>query len=144
MRDPEGGPAGSVWIPVSPGELCDRLTILERKVARMADPSRRAAAADLFAAYEAAWRRAGLPDRATLPEAAGLAEVNGRLWDVEDALRAAEARGDFGDGFVAAARSVYRWNDERAALKAALDRRLGAGGSEPKEHVAPARPPEGS
>lgn len=46
-----------------------------------------------------------------------LAAVNAHLWDVEDALRALEAEGRFDDGFVSLARSVYRENDRRAALK---------------------------
>jgi hypothetical protein len=131
-------PAGAVWIPVSPGELDDRLTILEVKVARMRDPGRRAAAGELLAALSRAWAEAGLPDRATLPEDALLREVNGALWDVEDALRERERRADFGAGFVAEARSVYALNDRRAALKAAVDVRLGARGTEPKEHAGPA------
>lgn len=119
---------------MSPGELCDRLTILERKAERIADPGRRAAAEALLAAYRDAWRDAGLPDRGTLPEDALLREVNAALWDVEDDLRRREGSGDFGPAFVAQARSVYALNDRRAALKAALDARLGAADREPKEH----------
>ncbi len=134
MTQAQVDPSGRVFVPVSPGELCDRLTILEQKVARIRDPERRAAAATLLADYVGAWRAAGLPDRSTLPEDEALREVNAALWDVEDDLRARERTADFGPAFVAAARSVYALNDRRAALKAALDRRLGAGGSEPKEH----------
>ena len=47
--------------------------------------------------------------------------MNGRLWTIEDALRACEREGDFGPRFVALARSVYRENDTRAAIKRAIN-----------------------
>ena len=50
-----------------------------------------------------------------------LAAVNGRLWTIEDALRTREREGDFGPCFVALARSVYRENDTRAAIKRAIN-----------------------
>ena len=52
--------------------------------------------------------------------------MNAALWDVEDALRLHEARGEFGPEFVARARSVYTINDRRAALKRAINLRLGS------------------
>jgi hypothetical protein len=124
-----------VWVPVSPGELCDRLTILELKVVRMTSPERREAAAKLLSDHARAWEEAGLPPRSSLPEDLGLREVNAALWDVEDTLRTHERQGLFDDTFVRLARGVYTLNDERARLKAALDARLGAGGTEPKEHA---------
>ena len=50
-----------------------------------------------------------------------LAAVNARLWAIEDAIRACEREGDFGPRFVALARSVYRENDTRAAIKRAIN-----------------------
>ena len=76
---------------------------------------------------------------------AELARVNEALWEVEDRLRMAEAAGAFGDAFVADARSVYRLNDRRAALKRALNLRLGSTLIEEKVHpdyaVGPASGP---
>ena len=46
-----------------------------------------------------------------------LAAINGKLWAIEDAIREREATSDFGDRFIELARSVYRCNDQRAALK---------------------------
>jgi hypothetical protein len=61
-------------------------------------------------------------DRASIDRhCAALKRVNERLWDVEDAIRDCDARGDFGDRFVELARSVYRLNDERARLKRAIN-----------------------
>ena len=123
-----------VRIPQSPGEVCDRLAILALKVARIADPAARERARSLAGELRAAWDEAGLPDPDALPEAPELAAVNGALWEVEDALRACEAAARFDADFVARARSVYRLNDRRAALKASIDRRLGSAGTEPKSY----------
>ena len=68
-------------------------------------------------------------------EAQALARVNATLWDVEERLRARDAAGDFGADFVAEARSVYRHNDERAALKRALNERLGSEFVEQKSYT---------
>jgi hypothetical protein len=58
--------------------------------------------------------------------AAELKAVNGRLWEAEDALRGCERAGDFGPRFVGLARSVYRRNDQRAALKRRINESAGA------------------
>lgn len=121
-------------VPTPLGEVVDRWVILEIKVARLSDPARRAAAEGLRDALARAWRHGGLPEPATLPEHPELVAVNGRLWEVEDALRAHEARADFGPDFVSLAREVYRLNDRRAAAKAAVDRRLGSALTEPKSY----------
>ena len=125
-------------IEAAPGDVLDRITILERKVARVA-PERRAGVQRELDGLRVAWDGAGLPDRAGFPLAEQLARVNAALWDVEDDLRAREAAGDFGPAFVEAARSVYRTNDERAALKRAVDGLLGAAFTEEKVHPAYAR-----
>jgi hypothetical protein len=66
--------------------------------------------------------RLGDIDRAMLDKlSAELKRVNARLWDVEDAIRECDARGDFGQSFIELARSVYRLNDERAQLKKAIN-----------------------
>jgi hypothetical protein len=122
--------------PISAGELIDRIAILSIKAERFTDPARRAAAIAARDALAAA-RDAGLapsPDLAAL--AADLRAVNEALWDIENLLRAHEARGDFGAAFVALARAVYRENDKRAAIKARIDRAVGAAPGDPKEHPA--------
>lgn len=107
-------------------DVLDRLTILDLKVARLPRPEARANAGREREALAHAWREHGLPEPDSLPEVADLAAVNAALWEVEDALRACEAAGDFGAGFVARARSVYLLNDRRASLKRALNLRLGS------------------
>jgi hypothetical protein len=119
--------------PTPVGDVLDRLTILGIKVERLPEGPR-AAASEEHAALLAAWLGAGLPAPVEVPEYAALAVVNRALWDVEDRLRAAEARGDFGPAFVADARAVYRTNDRRAALKRAVNERFGSAFVEQKHH----------
>ena len=113
-------------VPVPLSEVVDRLTILDLKLSRIPDPERLQQVQRWRDALLTRWTEAGLPAPHTLPEHAPLAEVNTALWDVEDRLRAREAAGDFGEAFVRDARDVYRLNDRRAALKRALDARMGS------------------
>jgi hypothetical protein len=126
----------SIGIAVSPGELVDRITILELKVARLTSLQGRQGAARELAALRAVYdgvasmKREGLDEHWT-----GLREVNGALWEIEDALRACEQRKDFGAGFVELARSVYRNNDARAALKAKINDACGSSLREEKSYT---------
>lgn len=117
---------GALVIPASPGEVADKLSILDLKVERIADPARVANVVVERDALRAAWVEAGLPALEGMPEWPELVAVNSALWEVEDALRQHEARGDFGEAFVALARSVYRYNDHRAAVKKRINLGLGS------------------
>lgn len=105
-------------VPCSIGDALDRLTILDLKRQRIADPDKRALAQ---AEHDAVWAVAGPHAGDAGSEFADLREVNAQLWDVEDALRAKERARDFGPEFVALARSVYALNDRRASLKARIN-----------------------
>jgi hypothetical protein len=113
-------------VPISPGELLDKLTILRLKAARIADAEKLANVRRELALLETIWREE-VPDAVDLgADEAALARVNAALWDVEDALREREAARRFDAEFVALARSVYRHNDERAAIKRRVNARLGS------------------
>lgn len=114
----------SLSVQQSYGDVLDRITILEIKVARIPNPGKRTHAARELQVLEESWSAAGLPGR--LPERALLTQVNTKLWDVEDRLREREAAGDFGPEFVSDARSVYKINDERASLKRRVNLALGS------------------
>ena len=109
-----------VEIPVPVADLLDRITILRIKTARVQGEALGHVQREL-ALLDARWKFG------EVPEAARLEAVNGELWNVEDALRHHESRGDFGDEFVELARTVYRLNDERARLKRAVNERLASG-----------------
>jgi hypothetical protein len=128
-----------LWlIPVSAGELLDKITILAIKMERVGNVRKR-----LMAARELALlQRAAAPllggetgAEAEIPALmARLAAVNGALWEVEDSLRAMEQAQRFDARFVELARSVYRTNDERARLKNAISAAAGSSLSEVKQH----------
>lgn len=125
----------SVTIEISPGELLDKLTILEIKREKLTDPAKRAnvdAEAAMLAAI-AAREIAGSDGIKALTDA--LKAVNLKLWRIEDDIRDCERRHDFGVDFVELARSVYINNDVRARLKAEINRLLGAKFSEEKAYA---------
>ncbi len=124
-----------IRIPVSPGELIDKVTILEIKLARIDDSSKRANVAlelELLRAIETDANFGG--EVAELR--AELKQVNEALWDAEDEIRDCEARGEFGEAFVDIARAIYKHNDRRSALKARINRLLGSTLQEEKSYVS--------
>jgi len=122
-------------IPVSWGELLDKISILDLKRRHLDRPDALANVVhehDLLCAIAApAMAREGI---AAL--VAQLAAVNAALWDIEDAIRAEDAAGRFGDAFIRLARAVYRRNDERAAIKRRIDAALGSALREEKSYAA--------
>ncbi len=108
-------------VPVSVGELLDKISILEIKAERIADPTKLANVRRELDALTAARRAAGF-DEARLSDAyRRLKAINETLWGIEDDIREHEARGDFGAAFVALARAVYQTNDERSRVKKELN-----------------------
>src|SRR5262249_33883827 len=113
-------PSQDILVPISVGELIDKITILEMKSERLKNPSHLDNVTKKLAALRA--DRVGDVDRVTLDKlGAELRRVNAKLWDVEDAIRECDARGDFGQSFIDLARAVYRLNDERSRLKKAIN-----------------------
>ena len=125
-----------ILVPVAPGELIDKITILRLKAERIADAEKLRNVAHELALLAGLAARAlpATPALATLE--AELQEINAGLWDVEDAIRAADARGDFGPDFVALAQAVYRMNDRRAAAKRRINLLLGSAIVEEKSYHA--------
>ncbi len=116
----------SAKVEISFGELFDKVSILEIKAGRVDDPAKRRNIERELAQLVAVCRR--IPGSAGVPASvlSELKSVNERLWDVEDALRGCESRQSFGPAFVDLARSVYRLNDRRAALKREINTALGS------------------
>jgi hypothetical protein len=129
-----------IQIPASPGEVLDKLTILDIKLDRIADAAKRANVAREHQALTEAWDAALAGRPGLLPQLAehraALRAVNEALWEVEDALREHERRAEFGARFVELARSVYRTNDRRAALKRQVNDLLGSALHEEKSYAA--------
>jgi hypothetical protein len=116
----------SIEVPIATAELIDKITILEIKVARFTDPAKTAnVRAELALLCQR--RDAALPSDPVLDLlAARLKAVNERIWDLEDEIRECERRQDFGPAFVTLARSIYRTNDERAAVKREINLATGS------------------
>ncbi len=115
-----------IQVPVSPGELLDKLTILAIKRRRINDPVKLANVEREFALLDGV-RSAEVPESPELTTLyQQLEDVNQRLWDVEDDLRLLEAEARFDARFIELARSVYVLNDERATVKKAINLLLGS------------------
>lgn len=117
--------SATVMLETAPGELMDKITIAEIKKARINDEDKlRNVAVELEALTRA---RSELPSSQRLDQlVADLKKTNEALWQVEDDIRDCERAGDFGSRFIALARSVYRHNDRRAALKRQINELLGS------------------
>jgi hypothetical protein len=126
----------AVEAPIAIGELIDKITILEIKVARFTDPTKtRNALAELELLVQR--RESAIPPTEALAElAAELRMANERIWDLEDAIRDCERRGDFGPDFVTIARCIYSSNDERAAVKRRINLEFGSAIIEEKSYSA--------
>ena len=129
-------PAAGIPIHVSAGELADRLTILRLKARRIGEPQKLRHVIAELKALEHAYKAQIPPSPAVEPLTQELAAINERLWDAEDRVRLCETRQDFGPAFVAVARSIYRLNDMRSALKSQINRLLGSQMSEEKSYSA--------
>lgn len=118
-------------IEVSNGEIMDKLTIIDIKLAMIKDPEKRKnleaelsvlekAAADIMSKEHPLYKK--------------LYEVNLKLWHIEDDCRECEKKQDFGDFFIQTARSVYMTNDERAAIKKEINQLTGSRLTEEKSY----------
>lgn len=103
-------------VPVSWGELLDKITILEIKRERIVRDEARANVTREHSLLSRAGA-AVLADGRVRQLFGQLKAVNADLWEIEDAIRCEEAASRFGDTFIRLARAVYHRNDERAALK---------------------------
>ena len=115
-----------ITVPVSVGEVVDKVTILEIKSERLSDSEKlRNVAAEIDALRPIV--SGGVFDSAELVALTdGLRAVNGELWDIEDDIRAEEAAGRFGERFIELARAVYVTNDRRAELKKKINLATGS------------------
>ena len=113
--------AEPVLIPVSIGELIDKITILEIKSERIADTAKLLNIRYELDLLRAVWEEHRMVDPAIDALSNSLKKTNETLWRVEDDIRECERRQDFSPLFIELSRAVYRNNDERAALKHKID-----------------------
>lgn len=125
-----------VKIPVSWGELFDKLTILEIKLTRIDDPQKLENIGRELEALRGVYRDSTLPGAPLQELVEELRRTNEALWEIEDDIRGCERRKDFSARFIELARSVYRTNDRRAELKRKINRLLGSELIEEKSYEA--------
>ena len=113
-------------VPISPGELLDKITILQIKSKRISDPQKLANVRLELDALEHTWKGSAYSRIDVAADVRALLAVNERLWVIEDDIRDKERARSFDADFVRLARSVYIENDERAAIKRRLNVRLGS------------------
>lgn len=125
-------------VPISVGDLVDRMTILNLKLAHAPNAEQAMELQHQANMLETELKKisSGLPALTDLEK--NIADVNAKLWTVEDKIREAEAHKTFGDEFVALARSVYDLNDKRAVLKRKIDDAAGSRFREVKTYAAKA------
>ncbi|HEX7113005.1 MAG TPA: DUF6165 family protein [Mizugakiibacter sp.] len=115
-----------ISVPVSYGELIDKITILEIKAERIADAAKLANVRTELELLNATWSADGASRTDIAAERAQLKAVNEALWDIEDRIRLKEKAQAFDGEFVELARAVYFRNDERAVVKRAINLKLGS------------------
>jgi hypothetical protein len=122
-------------VPISPGELIDKITILEIKSQRITDAAKLANVRTELAMLTETWSASAWSAIDIGAEWTGLRDVNAQLWDIEDRIRDKERDSQFDAVFIELARAVYVTNDERAALKRRINTRLGSALVEEKSYA---------
>lgn len=116
-----------IKVPISPGELIDKITILEIKMERMDDPQKLSNVKNELDLLEDVWQKSGYSGADMVTEKkAELKSINEKLWVIEDVLRLKESKGEFDREFIELARSVYFTNDHRARVKKEINIGVGS------------------
>lgn len=115
-----------IHVPISPGELIDKLTILEIKSERMTDEKKLANVRLELKLLSDTWNQSDYAKVDITAEWQELKRINAALWDIEDHIRDEERAKHFGEKFIELARAVYVTNDDRAKVKRKINDKLGS------------------
>ena len=116
----------ALLVPISVGELIDKITILRIKQQKADDEQKLANIENELKQLESVWRQSDYSEIDISELTQQLTEVNETLWNIEDDIRAKEAANEFDEQFISLARSVYQQNDLRAALKKEINSKTGS------------------
>ena len=119
---------------ISAGELIDKITILEIKKLKISDKVKLVEVEKELSSLNKTMKKSISNDSAILNHIKALREINLKLWDIEDAKRSAEKNNKFDEKFIQLARNVYKFNDERAKIKLAINNALGSNIKEVKSY----------
>lgn len=123
-----------ILIPISPGELLDKITILRIKSQRIKDAEKLANVQKELTMLDTIWSKSVSIDQAIRQLTDELTSINEELWDIEDDIRDEERHKRFEDRFIELARSVYVTNDKRAETKKKVNLHLGSNIVEEKSY----------
>jgi Family of unknown function (DUF6165) len=123
-----------IKVPISPGELLDKITILRIKSERMSDPAKVSNVRLELGTLEETWHASAYAKIDIEADLHALLRVNERLWSIEDDIRDKERAQSFDAEFIRLARAVYFENDERAAIKRRINITLGSSIVEEKSY----------
>ena len=119
---------------ISAGELFDKITILEIKKAKISNKEKLIDINKELSSLNETVKKF-IPDQSSVSKYINdLKNINLKLWDIEDGKRAAEKNQDFGKKFIELARNVYKFNDERAKIKLAINIEVGSNIKEVKSY----------
>jgi len=128
--------SATLMVEISPGELIDKITILEIKLERMTDEAKLANVRVEHKTLSQSRDQHMAPSTELDRLTAELKAINEMLWQIEDDIRDCERNDDFGPTFIELARSVYIRNDTRARLKREINELLGSSLVEEKSYAA--------
>ena len=119
---------------ISAGELIDKITILEIKKDKISNKDKLINIVKELNSLNKTMKKF-IPDHSKISKFKdSLKEINLKLWDIEDGKRSAEKNNEFGEKFIELARKVYKFNDERAKIKLAINNALGSNIKEVKSY----------
>ena len=119
---------------ISAGELIDKITILEIKKVKITNKDKLIEIEKELLSLNDTMKKFIPNNSEILKFKDSLKDINLKLWDIEDGKRSAEKNNDFGEKFVELARKVYKFNDERAKIKLAINNALGSNIKEVKSY----------
>jgi hypothetical protein len=119
---------------ISAGELIDKITILEIKKTKISNKEKLNDIERELSSLNKTMKKS-IPEQNKIKDLSNqLKKINLKLWNIEDGKRAAEKENNFGDKFIELARNVYKFNDERAKIKLAINNTLGSNIKEVKSY----------
>ena len=119
---------------ISAGELIDKITILEIKKEKISNKEKLVEVNKELSSLNETLKKSINDESKIINFKNDLKNINLKLWDIEDGKRSAEKNNKFDAKFIELARSVYKFNDERAKIKLAINNALGSNIKEVKSY----------
>ena len=119
---------------ISAGELIDKITILEIKKEKISNKEKLVEVNKELSSLNETFKKSINDESKIINFKNDLKKINLKLWDIEDGKRSAEKNNKFDEKFIELARNVYKFNDERAKIKLAINNALGSNIKEVKSY----------